>query len=105
MVAYAGTFFFISILNTTGALSVRVIARKMGTFRYLALVPGLGFVTISCAIGAIGVAGYNTLPTALGVTLYLISTFGAFASFQIEHTLISTLYSSITPREFVVSKT
>lgn len=103
VVAYSSIFFIVSTVNVGGALAVRIIARKMTSFRYLVLVPGLGIVTIMCAISAIGVAGANTFPEALGVSLYLLSTFGSFASFQIEHTLLSTLFSSIIPREFVVS--
>lgn len=76
----------------------------MKTFRYLVLVPGLGGVTIMCAVGAISIGGANTFPDSLAVTLYLLSTFGAFISFEIEHTLMSTLFSSITPRDFVVSR-
>lgn len=75
----------------------------MKTFRYLVVVPGLGGVTVMCALGAISVGGANTFTQALAVCLYLLSTFGAFLFFEVEHTLMSTLFSSITPRDFVVS--
>jgi len=102
VLAYSGALFVFSLVNTASSFSVRFVAKIMGLMKFLTIVPALGIVCLLCVVGGVSSVGVDLLGPTLGVTLFLISSYGIFSAFLFEHTMISVIMSSITPREFLV---
>jgi len=102
LVIYTPVLFVISVLALVGTVLGKITDKRLGYWRHMAIVPTMGAISLSTVIAAVGSTGPDVIYAPIGATLFLSAVGLMYCMYQLQQTILATVYSQILPREFLV---
>jgi len=101
VIQYSPVVLLLSIVGTVSALFSKTIGKKLKAWQHIVVIPSLGYIVLMCVVAIMGTPSVGLNPL-LGAFLFLFAVETMFFAFEILQTVLSTVFSLILPREFIV---